>query len=404
MEFLIKGGLVYTVTSSPIKNGAIAVDDGRITAVGPAADFVGGEFGETIDLPGQILMPGFVNSHSHLQFSSLKGKIPRGLGFVEWIRRLMAAYRAETSEDILKGIRDGISEMISSGVTAAGDVSNDPKFAKIVAGSGLNAVCFAEVIAPLGKDADDAFRTAKARVEEMSANGINPGISPHAPYTVSESLFKLLNRFASENAVPFATHLAESVEEDKFIREGSGEMGDLLAERGFERKTAGGCSPVGLLDRYGVLKGTTAVHLNHVDDQDIEILIKNGVVPIFCPGSSEWFGRRKVPPLDRMMTAGMRPALGTDSLASNYSLSMLDELRTAEKYFPSIKREEWARCATLNGALALGLNAGCVEKGKRADIISFKGADAADPLGPVFEAQKPEFMMMNGRRIFGTEV
>jgi cytosine/adenosine deaminase-related metal-dependent hydrolase len=406
MDTLIKGGLVYTVATAPVRNGAIAINNGKIESVGPASDFSEGDFGEIINLPNQVLMPGFVNAHSHLQFSALRGKIPRGLGFVEWIRRLIPAQFATEEEDVLRGIRDGISEMLSTGTTAVGDISNDVRFARLVAASGLNAVCFAEVIAPRAQEAEKAFNDASARVAEMRGAGINTGLSPHAPFTVSEKLFGLLKSFAAENSLPVTIHVAESAEEEEFVRDGSGDLRLLLEERGYPQTGFGGHAktPVQLLESYGALDGALAVHLNTADDEDWEILAKHGAVPVFCPGSSAWFGRKKVLPFDRLLKAGMRPAVGTDSLASNSSLSMLDELRIAAEYFPSIKREDMAEAATLNGALALGLNCGSIEKGKRADIISFMGGKTGDSLSAVFGAKKPEFVMINGKRVTGTKL
>jgi cytosine/adenosine deaminase-related metal-dependent hydrolase len=156
---------------------------------------------------------------------------------------------------------------------------------------------------------------------------------------------------------------------------------------------------VRLLGDAGILKNALAVHLNTADESDMGVLVANRTAPVFCPGSSSWFGRQKVMPLDAMFEAGMRPAIGTDSLASNHSLSMLEELRLAVGYFPSIKRGMLMEAATLNGARALGLNCGSIEKGRRADIISFNGEDFGGRLDSVFGAKRPEFVMINGVRM-----
>jgi cytosine/adenosine deaminase-related metal-dependent hydrolase len=401
MDTLIKGGLVYTVATRPIKNGAIAIDKGLVVAAGPAADFNGGDFDETINLDGHVITPGFVNAHSHLQFSSLRGKIPPGLGFVEWVRRIIQTHLITPEEEVFNAMRDGVSEMLSTGTTSVGDISSGVNHAKIVAESGLNALCFAEVIAPKSGDAENAFAHARARVDEMLGLGIVPGLSPHAPYTVPENLFRRLHAYAAENRIPTTVHLAESAEEDDYIRAGSGPLRALMEDRGNPQDSFRGFqkSPVRLLESYGALGGTLAVHLNTIDDGDFEALALNRAVPIFCPGSSAWFGRKKVMPLDKFFAAGFRPALGTDSLASNSSLSMLDELRAAEAYFPSINREDLMACATLNGAAVLGLNCGSIEKGKRADIISFVGSETGDALASVFGAKKPDFVMINGKRV-----
>jgi cytosine/adenosine deaminase-related metal-dependent hydrolase len=110
----------------------------------------------------------------------------------------------------------------------------------------------------------------------------------------------------------------------------------------------------------------------------------------------KWFKREKVMPLDKMLAEGLRPALGTDSLASNNSLSMLDELRTAKEYFPAIPREKFIEMATVNGAKALSLNCGAVEPGMDADLIAFRGG-GGDAVDTVFKADRADIVLLSGR-------
>ncbi|MBI3580675.1 MAG: amidohydrolase family protein [Nitrospinae bacterium] len=401
MDTLLKGGVVYPVAAAPVRDGAIAVHKGLIEAVGHASDFQERDFDEVISLSGQTLTPGFVNAHSHLQFSAARGKIPRGLSFADWIRRVIAFNASATAEEIFRGVEEGVAEMIATGTTSVADVASDVRCSRLVARSKLGSVCFAEVIEPREEEADGAFKGAAARISEMRKTGAKPGLSPHAPYTVSLRLFASLKSLAREESLPLMLHLAETAEEDEFIRRGTGDLAGLLAERGNKPGSfkAHQKSPVRLLGDAGLLDDALAVHLNTVDESELDVLAASRATPVFCPGSSWWFGRHKVMPLDAMFEAGMRPAIGTDSLASNHSLSMLEELRRAAEYFPSIKRGRLMEAATLNGARALGLNCGSIEKGRRADIISFKGEDFGGRLDSVFGAKRPEFVMINGVRM-----
>ncbi|MBI3794122.1 MAG: amidohydrolase family protein [Nitrospinae bacterium] len=397
MKTLIKAGLVYPVVSAPMPNRGIAIEDGKITAVGQISEFNESDFNNFIDLSEQVVLPGFVNAHCHLQFSALRGKILPGPPFVDWIRKIISLHYSQSEEEIMQGFRAGTREMIETGTTAVGDISNDVKYALALADSPLTGVAFAEFIEPVEEKAEESAKKARDTIAAYKKSRRATGVSPHAPYTVSGELFKKLKAFALEDSMPFTVHLAESPEEDEYIRNGNGALADLLVKRGYPGAIgARNVSPVQLLENYGVLDGALAVHLNQIDSDDREILIKRRVVPVFCPGSSAWFGRKKVMPLKDLFDLGLNPALGTDSLASNSSLSMLDELRAAEKFFPNISRKDLLECATINGAKALGLNCGGIEKGKNADIIAVGWSSLSNPVDAVFSTNRVNFVMIGG--------
>jgi cytosine/adenosine deaminase-related metal-dependent hydrolase len=372
-----------------------------VTAVGKAGEFSASGFDRTIDLSGHIIMPGFVNAHSHLQLSAARGKINRDVGFVEWVRRVIDFSRAASGEERDEGMRRGIAEMLATGTTAVGDIVSDARFAAPLAASKLRGVVFVEAIAPLEKDAQKASDTMERQLEALWEMGVTPGISPHAPHTVSRRLFRLLTKLSQKHSLIMTTHAAESGAEDEYLRNGTGEMRGLLAERGgaTEGFEGYGVSPVRFLDECGALERLLAVHLNTVNDGDVELLRTRDATPLFCPGSSRWFKRERVMPLDTLFNLGIRPALGTDSLASNFSLSMLDELRAAAEYFPLVDRARLVEAATLNGGRALGLECGSIAKGKRADIIAFAWNGKDDPLDCIFRATGPDFVMIGGEGI-----
>ncbi|MFQ5431215.1 MAG: amidohydrolase family protein [Nitrospinota bacterium] len=399
MNRLIKANLVYPVIGEPVKGGGVVVRDGIIDNVGKVDKMDAGAFDDVIDLSGYLIMPGFVNGHSHLQWSAAKGKTMRGAPFTDWIKSIVMARDEITETERLSATRRGIEEMLLSGVTTVADVVSEADFARPLLDSDMRSVILIEPIAPHEKDAEQTGLFVRSQIEKLLKIGATAGIAPHSPYTVSPKLFIMLRKLSDQMKLPFSVHLAETSEEDMYVRKGSGGLEQLLKLSGFIPKgyNGRGKSPVAWLESLGVLQGCLAVHLNAVDDNDILLLAKENAAPVFCPQSSKWFEREKVMPLESLMDAGLRPAIGTDSLASNDSLSMLDELRCATEYFPDIRREALIEAATINGARHLSLNCGSIEKGRLADIIGFRWDGSQNPVDTIFAAEKAEFVMINGR-------
>lgn len=401
MRTLIKAALVYPVIGKPVPDGAIAIGDGLIESLAVSPEFGQGVFDEVIDLSGYLLMPGFVNSHSHLQWAAASGKTKRGAQFTDWIKSIVRAGEEITKIQRASAMRRGIAGMLSSGITTVADVISDADSAQPLLDSELRSVLFIEPIAPHEKDAVKTELFVKAQIEKLQAKGAKPGIAPHSPYTISPKLFKMLRELSDKMKLPFSVHLAETAEEDIYIRKGTGKLAELLKISGFfpEGYKGHDKSPVALLESLGILGGCLAVHLNALDDDDLLLLAKEKAAPVFCPQSTKWFARKKILPLESFMKAGLKPTIGTDSLASNDTLSMLDELRCAAQFFPDIDKEKLIEMATINGAACLNLNCGAIEKGRHADIIGFAWDGSPEAADCIFEAKKADFVMINGRTL-----
>ena len=395
MATLIKAGNVHPVSSPAFDNSYILVEKGKIIGFGKLGD-APERVDSVIDLSSHIVLPGFINAHCHLQLSGMRGgKYPGS--FTEWIPNVVR-YNTETpKEERESAMKVAIEEMQKSGISGVGDIASSGDFVSPLSNSPIKGVIFLEPLAPHEKDAEETLRKTISTAEELLGKGIKTGIAPHSPYTVSAKLFKLLKALAEELDLPFSTHLAETLEEDSFVRNGSGELAALLESRGFlpDNFKGYGKSPVAHLHSLGALENTLAVHLNEIDISDIKLLASVNAIPVFCPGSSIWFGRGNVMPLQKLFSFGLRPALGTDSLGSNTSLSMLDELRKGAAFFPSLPKEKLIEMATVNGARALRLNSGSIEEGRDADLIAFKKDDSLkEPLDAVFKAKKADFVMV----------
>jgi len=398
MRTLIKASVVHPVTSAPIGNGFVAIDGGLIESCGSLESIDEKSFGEVIELSNHILLPGFINSHSHLHLSGLRDAgISYNASFSGWIREVIAYLQSSTMQERQSGVKAGIEEMILSGITSIADISPSAEAVEPLLASDINSLVFIEAIAPYSDDAGVAFERVKHEVERVIAKGGRAGISPHAPHTVSSQLLLMIKEYAQKNSLPLTMHIAETGKEVELLQNGTGEMAELFKSRGGLPEQAGrGVTPIEFVESAGLLSNLLAVHLNCLSDDDIKLLIEKKSLPVFCPSSSKWFGRESLMPFDKFIDAGLKPTIGTDSLASNLSLSMLDELRTAKKFFPLLSLKTFIECATINPASALGFNAGAIEAGRQADLIAFELVDGGSLLDSVFKAKKADFVFIAG--------
>ena len=393
MDTLIRAGMLYPVTSPPIENGWLLTRNGRIAGIGGGPPPVAAE---VMDLSGHLVMPGLVNAHCHLQFTAARGIMPRG-DFMEWVAAAIDHSAKTPAAEIARGVEEGMEELLAGGTTAVGDIAGDTAAAAAVMRGPLRAVVFAEAVAPHPARAEQAFHAAVSLAQSVAASGGRAGFSPHGLHTATRELFSSLARLAGERGMPLMSHVAETPEERLFIEKGEGPFRALLQKRKALMDGFGGYgkSPVMLIKEYGALECLLAAHLNEVDDEDVAALIASKAIPVFCPGSSRWFGRKKVMPFGSFIEAGLAPCLGTDSAASNDSLSMLDELRAAREYFPAVPPERLVEAATVNGARALGLECGALEAGRWADVAAFPRR-GGPPLDALFAARTASFVMVGG--------
>lgn len=391
-EAIYRAAWVVPVTSPPIRDGFVAVRDGVVTALGPSADRPRETVGAEIDLGAVILMPGFVNAHTHLELSHLQGGVPGGRGFVTWIEDQLRVRAKRSPEEVPVAVRKAIAAMRASGTAAVADVSNSLATVGPLRESGMHALVLHEI---LGFDPAKAgyvltqTKAARAALPPSSDPFVRIAVAAHAPHSISRELFALL---MSDGGVK-SIHVAESRSEDEFLRDGSGEWREFLDRRvGPIAFDAPGSTPVQYLDALGVLKpGLLAVHCVRVDETDAKLLAARGAVAVLCPRSNEFLGNG-VPPLALLLGHGVPLALGTDSLASCASLDVLEDARLLARKFPRVPKAAILHALTRGGALALGFdNLGEIRTGARARfaVIDFEGAAPADPLAFTLHAGAP---------------
>lgn len=386
---------VLPITQPPIENGTVVESDGVITYVGPRA---GAPRGEDYDIGEAILLPGLVNTHTHLELTAMRGFL-ENCQFAEWIDRLRQS-RNEVLDDeiLLDSARYGIVEGLEAGITTYADTCSSGVVMQAMRELGVRGIMYQEVFGPDPSQSDIAMRELEERVEKLQLGQtelVSLGVSPHAPYTVSDPLYKAAAQFANTRKLPLAMHIAESQPEQEIVVSGTGDFADRWRRRGIP-VGARALSPIALLEEHGALeRGPLLIHCVRVDDADIEIMTRHRCAVAHCPASNAKFGHG-IAPLLPMIAAGIRVGMGSDSVASNNRMDILDEARLAVLVHRAATRKHDAfgahqalELATIGGARALGIDSrvGSLEPGKDADLAAFRiDMPRTTPVGDPYSA------------------
>ncbi len=282
----------------------------------------------------------YFNAHCHLELGWLRGRIPPGLPFCEWLSRIVAEKRAVDPAESAASAREGIAELRRTGTAALADIlSLDTSAGALAAAGGMARVAFVELIEFSAAGAGAALERGLARAGALEEGGKGPatGLSPTAPYTTTRELMAGAVREAAARGRWLCIHAAETREETELLEHGRGPMRELLerpiAESGW---TPPMMRPVPWLDACGALgPRTLLVHLNDVTEGEIALVASRGASAVVCPGTHAYFGRGEFP-LRRLLEGGVRTYLGTDSLASNDALDMEREVRLACEFSPGL--------------------------------------------------------------------
>lgn len=356
------------------------------------------------DLGDQILMPGLINAHCHLDFTVMRGAILQQESFSHWVRRINDLKRTLTDEDYLLSISNGFAELRRWGTTTVFNIESFPELMVQVPPPPIRAWWFYELIDVRNRIHTEDVVAGALTFFEKHPNWLGGfGLSPHAPYTTSNALYKLAKFCCEKYAMPWTTHLAETDEEFEMFVSASGPLHDFLKGLGRGMHDVGGITPVArlFLDRL-VPRGGILAHMNFLSDQDYELLASQAktITVVHCPKCHEYFGR---PPfeLDRFRSIGVPVCLGTDSLASNTSLSLFEEMRHVLRNFPHLSAEEIIDMTTRRPAKAIGMSGelGEIAPGAHADLIAIPYAGKiGDAFDALIEYSAPVSWMMVGGR------
>lgn len=378
---LLTARWVLPISSPPIENGAVEIENDRIVFVGKT------ERSGDIDLGDAAVLPGLVNAHCHLEFSSpspfpwrqqhrkgfrlLQGE--RGShGFTEWVRELVLGGPGIPAE--------GVRRLLQTGTTTVADHCS-PETAPFE--TPFRRIIFWEVLGTQRERAKASLQKASERVALEGGQ-----VTPHSFYAVHRDILKTIYgrvvRGKVSTGPALSVHILESSDEDRFLRTGTGPLADYVQERGGNPAAKVAWSDF-------LVPGTLLIHGNYIRNDEIELLANRGIPLVHCPGSHRFFGHKRFP-FEEYRRNGIPIALGTDSLASNGDLSMLREMRLFQEVYPKVGSEEILRMATLEGARALGLGEeiGSIEAGKKADLVAIAGKD-------ILKAEQVVFSMIDGK-------
>ncbi len=375
---------IVPISEPPIRDGWIAVDHGRVAAIGRSAAAASDGMRD-VDLGSAAVMPGLVNAHTHLELSYLRDEVPPASSFVTWIRGVMAARRRQsnsTSPAILAAIRGAIQEAVAAGTALVGDISNTLATFAPLAASPLAGVVFYELIKFNPTDPEAFVDAARREVEALPATErLRASLAAHAPYSVAPLVFRAIRRAVDRDPfAPCSVHVAESTEEVEFIQTGGGPWRSLLDEVGSWNASwiPPAVSPVQFLDDSGFLDDRVlAVHGVQMSGADLDRLRARDVTLVTCPRSNGHTGAG-APPLTDFYASGVRIAVGTDSLASAPDLNVFAELATMHALAPEVSASALLDSATRQGARALGFDGdyGTIEPGRLARLLV---VDLPDP-------------------------
>ena len=406
MAVILRSRCVLPISAPPIENGAVVIDGERIAAVG-TWDELKGRGGEVLDLGESVLMPGLINAHCHLDYTMMRRSISPQRSFTEWIRRINALKRSLSDDDYLEAIAKGFAELRKWGTTTVANIESFPELLLRMPAPPIRAWWFLEMIDIRHREtSEETMAGALSFFGERKGWIDGFGLSPHAPYTASASLFELTSKAAGELGMPVTTHCAESREEWEMFRHGRGELHDFMLKLGrWMHDCQHGRTPLAHLVSSGALSERWLLaHMNELGESDFEWLERqprsSRPSVVHCPGSHRYF--RHAPfPLARLQEAGVNICLGTDSLASTDSLSMFEEMRQLARRHPWLNAQEILSMATLNGAKALGIQAGRLEAGALADLIAIPFAGGMEGIYETVlaHANPVAWLMVNGQRL-----
>jgi len=438
---IVRARIVVTMDGPPIENGAVAISEnqiddsppgsspsraarlcrsapaGSVVEVGKFDSIKKGNSGEVLDLGEQALLPGLINAHCHLDYTCLRGKIPPRKSFADWIRAINAEKAKLLPQDYVASINQGFAEAKRFGTTTIANLTAFPELISQIQAP-IRTWWFAELIDVRSpKRANELVDLAveslgRARPEPVQSEvegGAPGGLAPHALFTASKDLYRCCDDVARRENILLTTHLAESREEMEMFRDGSGPLYDFMKVIGRDMKDCSGETPLALfVNSFGAPGGRAlpgewiVAHLNELAESDFELLkdLTNKFHVVHSPRSHDYFGHSRFR-FENLRALGFNICLGTDSLASNQSLSLFAEMRQFQRSEPGISPDKLFEMVTINAALALHQkkSLGRIRPGFQADLIAVPSSGGENLFEQIvaFDGQV-DWMFLDGKQ------
>jgi cytosine/adenosine deaminase-related metal-dependent hydrolase len=400
-RMIVRARTVVTMDGAPIENGAVVVSANRIVDVGKFDDIRTRNAGEIVDLGEQALLPGLINAHCHLDYTCLRDKIPPQKSFANWIRTINSEKAELSPKDYLASINDGFIEAKEFGTTTIANLTAFPELIPQISEL-IRTWWFAELIdvrAP-----ERASEIVDIVIESLKS-AQNWGLAPHALFTASKDLYRRCGEIARRENISLTTHLAESREEMAMFHNGNGRLFEFLKSIGRPMDDCGSITPLELFlstTDNRTLPNWLVAHLNELTESDFDSLerSKRQFHVVHSPRSHDYFGHTRFP-FERLRALGFNVCLGTDSLASNESLSLFAEMRAFQCTESGISPDEILNMVTVNPAMALHLQntLGRIRPGFHADLVAIPCSGDRDVFDQIIAFEEPiDWMLLDGKQ------
>jgi aminodeoxyfutalosine deaminase len=337
------------------------------------------EAGDDVQQLNGILSPGFVNAHCHLELSHMKGMIPAHTGLQEFVKQIVAL-RQVAPEAIQEAIVAAESEMIANGIVAVGDISNTLDTLNQKAKNHLAYYSFVELYDLDPTRAEDKIVEGLEIQKQFQENCVRASLVPHAPYSVTNNLWNLLSTHFGIHTI--SMHNQETIDENEFFKTKSGSFLGMYERTKVNLdffEATGKSSLQSILPIFKKAHHGILVHNSFTSADDIQAVhaTMDNAFWCLCPNANQYI-EQTMPPIELLRSEKAKMVIGTDSYASNWSLSVLDELKTIQHHHPQIPLGEMLQWATLNGAQALQMDKhlGSFEKGKKPGVVLIKDFNA----------------------------
>lgn len=433
MSEVYKAKWILAGNEQVLEDKALVVKDGEIVDIidgGCLESYFNGQEFECYDYGNAVLTPGFINLHTHLQYTDIFTHKPMNkralikrffltlkklfmIGyippekFVCKIINLIKNYRCFSKKDRIKSLKHGLEKSIIAGTTTVCQVSSEKEFFNILNNIPIKTYLFIELFADTEKASKKAYRRIKKQAtkfrEKMNENTFI-GLAPHSLYSVHKRLWKVMAKFSRKHHTLLQTTLGESQEELDWLRTGEGDINLFHKFIGFKNMAPNkkGLTPVEYLQEFDAMRDNfIAVHVNQLYEEELKTLSKLGGSVVHCPRSNQNSHKKTANIFTLMKYFPTKVALGTDSLADNQDLSLLNEAKYIKKVLrKDINILKFLDMITINPARILHLEdkIGSLEKGKDADFLVFKLEDDEN-YENLFDKEMPDYVFSRGEVI-----